>query len=72
MRWYVTTKATVNLDQLGQAVAPLGGAVISTRPIPMGDDEVVYEVDGPENLGGRCSNAACITAAHPAGEPRVW
>jgi hypothetical protein len=52
MKWYVIMKEDVDLDSLGRRLAAFGCRCETERlkPVVLGSNEQVVEVDGPEDL----------------------
>jgi hypothetical protein len=73
MRWLITTPKESDLEDLRHAIAAHGGAVGDDPPIPLGADEQVVEVDGPDDLPARLGDHPAVlkispdTPKHPYG-----
>ncbi len=72
MQWYVTVKRGTSPIELSKLVESLGGRLVSERMIPMGEQEAVVKVDGPDALKAQLMSAPIVSSVHPAGEPRAW
>ena len=66
MQWLVTTKDDIDLAALDEKLAAWKSErLIDLPPVPLGDDELVFEVIGPKDLPQRASIDPSILEVYP-------
>lgn len=71
MRWLVTVASQFDPDTLREKLAAAGCERIALEDaVPLGDDEVVIPVEGPESLPERVASLKQVLAIYPDSEMR--
>ena len=67
MKWYVIMKEDVDLDSLGRRLASFGCRCEDDhyKPVVLGSNEQMIEVDGPENLPDRLDDDNEVVSVCP-------
>jgi hypothetical protein len=72
MRWLVTTSKKVDEKVLDRALASAGAEREEQPPVPLGDDERAWEVNGPPDLDQRLAGVAQIKEIYPSSEMTLY
>ena len=71
-KWLVTTRAHVTAEELEAALSPGATVDRSEPPIPLGEDEQVYVVLGPDDLDRRLALTADVLGISPISPVTLW
>lgn len=71
MEWLVNVKVDADLDKLKVLLAK-HGAVGQGQPVPLGEDELALEVNGPEDLPKRLRRSRAVVGVFPNSRPEVF
>ncbi len=73
MKWLLTLRDDVDLEELGRALAPHGITVDVGSCIPLGEGEQVVEAEGPEELGATLERAGVsVVKMSPSSELELY
>lgn len=65
MRWLITTRRNLSLEQLDELLDQWGCSRVENDPIPLGTDEQVVEVTGPSNLPAKATEDERVLSINP-------
>ncbi|MGI5359310.1 hypothetical protein ACQI4E_28900 [Streptomyces sp. CA-252508] len=68
MKWLLTVPASTDLGQLAARLSTIGGALLDVPPTPLGDDELVVQADGPNDLRMRVADLGLPVEVYPSSE----
>ena len=69
MNWLITTKTDVDLEQLLAKLAVFGCEMMDdAAPIPLGENEQVFEITGPDDLTEKITGDDSILDIYPNSE----
>jgi len=72
MRWLVTVKRGVDLGALAALVESAGGSSAAADPIPLGDDEIVVEIEATKEAAQRLARDASVISVHPSSDYTLY
>lgn len=73
MKWLITVDSSANLQKVYQELSALGCAFDEGRqPIPLGGDEQVIQLEGPEDLPSRVEELTAIRKVSPNSELTLY
>ena len=68
MKWLLTVPASTDLGDLAARLSTIGGTLPAADPVPLGDDELVVQAEGPHDLGTRVAGLGLPIEAYPSSE----
>jgi hypothetical protein len=71
MEWLVNVKLDADLEKL-KALLAKHGAVRQGQPIPLGEDELALEVNGPDDLPKRLRRSSAVVGVFPNSKPELY
>ncbi|MBP2228524.1 hypothetical protein [Azospirillum agricola] len=72
MKWLITTDTRVDATLLEKKLERLGAHRDDTPPVPLGDREVVWSVDGPANLDRTLPETKGILEIYPSSSMTLY
>lgn len=68
MKWLLTVPADTDLGHLAARLSTVGGTLLDVAPVPLGDDEVVVQAAGPDDLRTRVAGLGLPVEVYPSSE----
>ncbi|MEU9862532.1 hypothetical protein AB0D99_16835 [Streptomyces sp. NPDC047971] len=66
MKWLLTVPAGTDLGDLATKLSGVGCTLLDSTPVPIGDDEMVVEAEGPEDLPTRVAGLGLPVKVNPS------
>ncbi|AIR98308.1 hypothetical protein [Streptomyces glaucescens] len=68
MKWLLTVPADTDLGGLAARLSTVGVTLLDVAPVPLGDDEVVVQGEGPADLAARVADLGLPVRVNPGSE----
>lgn len=68
MNWLLTVPTGADLGDLATRLSTVGGTLLDSDPVPIGDDEMVVEAEGPPDLPTRAATLGLPIKVNPSSE----
>ncbi|WP_327733946.1 hypothetical protein OG749_08730 [Streptomyces nojiriensis] len=68
MKWLVTVPVGTDLGELAARLSAVGGTLLDFGPVPLGDDEMALEAEGPPDLPARVAGLGLPIKVNPSSE----
>ncbi|MFD9030908.1 hypothetical protein ACFVZW_07105 [Streptomyces sp. NPDC059567] len=68
MKWLLTVPIGTDLGDLATWLSTAGGTLLDVEPVPIGDDEMVVQAEGPHDLPTRVAGLGLPIKVNPSSE----
>ncbi|MFE5482290.1 hypothetical protein [Streptomyces sp. NPDC056527] len=68
MKWLLTVPIGTALGDLATRLSTVGGTLLDVEPVPIGDDEMVVQAEGPHDLPTRVAGLGLPIKVNPSSE----
>lgn len=72
MEWLVNVKLDANLEKLNALLIKHGAVRHAGQPVPLGDDGLTLEVNGPDDLPKRLRRSSAVVGVFPNSKPELF
>ncbi|MGW6916861.1 hypothetical protein ACWGB8_23995 [Kitasatospora sp. NPDC054939] len=66
MKWLLTVPAGTDPGDLATRLAAVGATLLDADPVPLGDDELVLQAEGPDDLPARIARLGLPIKVNPS------
>ncbi|MFI1281320.1 hypothetical protein ACH4U5_11280 [Streptomyces sp. NPDC020858] len=68
MKWLLTVPVGTDLGDLAARLSTVGSTLLDFDPVPLGDDEMAVEAEGPHDLPARVVGLGLPIKVNPSSE----
>lgn len=73
MKWLVTARQDIDQERVRSLITSAGGACDDCEPpVPLGDDELAFNVKGPSDLPKKLQGNDAICGVYPSSDPEPY